>query len=86
MRWLFVLVGRREAIVANSEKVENVILGGGEPGKYIAWNSRRDPLHCNHSSAVAILHTTPYAIFGPAATSDPTRHRAAASFHSFPKW
>ena len=27
-------------IVVDSEKVENVILGGGEPGKYIAWSSR----------------------------------------------
>jgi pyruvate/2-oxoglutarate dehydrogenase complex dihydrolipoamide dehydrogenase (E3) component len=32
---------RREAIVADSEKVENVILGGGEPGKYIAWDLAR---------------------------------------------
>src|ERR1700704_1669297 len=34
-------MGRREAIVADSEKVENVILGGGEPGKYIAWELAR---------------------------------------------
>jgi pyruvate/2-oxoglutarate dehydrogenase complex dihydrolipoamide dehydrogenase (E3) component len=34
-------MGRREAIVADSEKVENVILGSGEPGKYIAWELAR---------------------------------------------
>jgi pyruvate/2-oxoglutarate dehydrogenase complex dihydrolipoamide dehydrogenase (E3) component len=28
-------------IMADSEKVENVILGGGEPGKYIAWELAR---------------------------------------------
>jgi pyruvate/2-oxoglutarate dehydrogenase complex dihydrolipoamide dehydrogenase (E3) component len=29
-------------IVVDSEKVENVILGGGEPGKYIAWELARE--------------------------------------------
>jgi len=28
-------------IMADGEKVENVILGGGEPGKYIAWELAR---------------------------------------------
>jgi pyruvate/2-oxoglutarate dehydrogenase complex dihydrolipoamide dehydrogenase (E3) component len=28
--------------MADSEKVENVILGGGEPGKYIAWELARE--------------------------------------------
>jgi pyruvate/2-oxoglutarate dehydrogenase complex dihydrolipoamide dehydrogenase (E3) component len=27
----------KEGIMAGSEKVENLILGGGEPGKYMAW-------------------------------------------------
>jgi pyruvate/2-oxoglutarate dehydrogenase complex dihydrolipoamide dehydrogenase (E3) component len=27
----------KEGIMAASEKVENLILGSGEPGKYIAW-------------------------------------------------
>src|SRR6266566_1085211 len=28
--------------MADGEKVENVILGGGEPGKYIAWELARE--------------------------------------------
>src|SRR6266850_4541607 len=27
--------------MADTEKVENVVLGGGEPGKYIAWELAR---------------------------------------------
>jgi pyruvate/2-oxoglutarate dehydrogenase complex dihydrolipoamide dehydrogenase (E3) component len=27
--------------MADGERVENVILGGGEPGKYIAWELAR---------------------------------------------
>src|SRR6266478_8225421 len=34
--------GRSEDIVIGSEKVENVILGGGEPGKYLAWELARE--------------------------------------------
>jgi pyruvate/2-oxoglutarate dehydrogenase complex dihydrolipoamide dehydrogenase (E3) component len=32
---------RLEVVMAGSEKVEDVILGGGEPGKYIAWELAR---------------------------------------------
>jgi len=28
--------------MADSEKVENVVLGGGEPGKYMAWELARE--------------------------------------------
>jgi pyruvate/2-oxoglutarate dehydrogenase complex dihydrolipoamide dehydrogenase (E3) component len=34
--------GRREDIMDASERVENLILGGGEPGKYIAWELARE--------------------------------------------
>jgi hypothetical protein len=30
-----------QEIMADDEKVENVILGGSEPGKYIAWELAR---------------------------------------------
>jgi pyruvate/2-oxoglutarate dehydrogenase complex dihydrolipoamide dehydrogenase (E3) component len=34
--------GRREDIMDASERVENLVLGGGEPGKYIAWELARE--------------------------------------------
>jgi pyruvate/2-oxoglutarate dehydrogenase complex dihydrolipoamide dehydrogenase (E3) component len=34
--------GRREDIMDASERVENLILGGGEPGKHIAWELARE--------------------------------------------
>jgi pyruvate/2-oxoglutarate dehydrogenase complex dihydrolipoamide dehydrogenase (E3) component len=34
--------GRREDIMDSSERVENLVLGGGEPGKYIAWELARE--------------------------------------------
>jgi pyruvate/2-oxoglutarate dehydrogenase complex dihydrolipoamide dehydrogenase (E3) component len=34
--------GRTKDIMDSSERVENLVLGGGEPGKYIAWELARE--------------------------------------------